>query len=289
MFQFRGTVKEEQNNFAGIGTTGNGVPGDSFASISAGVLGQIQHLASYAGTDIPIDELVAPRTKEVKNFILGKSTTWEGLAGSWATDEDYFEKLQYHHHRIFEPREQDPGWYRLVDLEEQKFFVAMCGGNAIFKYPVKDHTLAALSDACDSLLKAFPEARGVRSDKAMDISEVPEYVETPSNQPTPTPPTNPWNPLPTTEPAYFWKQSPNYSQRQSKITHIILHNTAGSFWGAVSWLCNPASGASAHLVIPRDGGRVAALVNEKNAAWHAGSSKWNHCSIGIEIEVTNNK
>ncbi len=293
LFKFGGDVRKEQNNFAGIGATGNGEPGDSFDSISEGVLGQIQHLASYAGRDIPKDELVAPRTRAVKNIILGKSETWEGLAGTWAADKEYFGKLQYHHRRIFEPRDQEPGWYRLVDQEEQKFFVAMCGVNAIFKYPVKDHTLVALSSACDNLLKAFPEARAVHSDKAMDISEVPDYVETSPDpvepQPDPGNPTNPWNPLPTTEPAYFWRHSPNCSQRRDNITHIILHNTAGSFWGSVDWLCKRESQASAHLVIPRDGGKIAALVSEKKAAWHAGSQKWNHCSIGIEITATKNQ
>lgn len=292
LFKFGGDVKIEQNNFAGIGATGNGEEGDSFDSISEGVLGQIQHLASYAGKDIPQDELVAPRTKEVKNIILGKTETWEGLAGTWAADKEYFEGLQYQHNRIFQPREQDPGWYRLVEQGEQKFFVAMCGGDAIFKYPVRDHSLTALSEACNSLLKAFPEARKVHSDKPMDISEVPEYTHTvpPATPPSPgqsgTSTSRLCDSVPKTEPAYFWRPSPNFSERRSKITHIILHNTAGSFWGAVSWLTDKRSQASAHVVIPRNGGEIAALVDEKNAAWHAGSGKWNHCSIGIEIEAT---
>lgn len=298
LFKFGGDVKMEQNNFAGLGTIGNGEPGDSFDSISAGVLGQIQHLASYAGKDIPQGELVAPRTKTVKNIILGKTETWEGLAGTWAADKKYFDRLQYHYNRIFQPREQDPGWYRLVEQGGQKFFVAMCGGDAIFKYPVKDHTLSALSEACNSLLKAFPDARKVHSDKPMDISEVPEYTHTVPPVPPPqtgrvgnntdTGSSRLCDSVPKTEPAYFWRRSPNQSQRNnnSKITHIILHNTAGSFWGAVSWLTNPRSRASAHVVIPRSGGEIAALVDERNAAWHAGSSRWNRCSIGIEIEAT---
>ena len=292
LFKFGGDVKIEQNNFAGIGATGNGAPGDEFKNISEGVLGQIQHLASYAGKDIPKDELVAPRTKEVKSIILGKTETWEGLAGTWAADKEYFEGLKYQYNRIFQPREQDPGWYRLVEQGEQKFFVAMCGGEAILKYPVKDHTLSALSEACSSLLKAFPDARKVHSDKSMDISEVPEYTHTvppenpPSTGPAGTGTSRLCDSVPKTEPAYFWRPSPNFSQRRNKITHIILHNTAGSFLGAVSWLTKPEAQASAHVVIPRSGGEVAALVDEKNAAWHAGSGKWNHCSIGIEIEAT---
>jgi hypothetical protein len=286
VFGFGGAVKPEQNNFAGIAATGNGVPGESFDTISEGVLAQIQHLACYAGKDIPDNELVADRTKEVKSYILGKSESWEGLAGTWAADPDYFEGLLYHYQRIFQPREQNPGWYRLVEEDSKKFFVAMSGENPIFKYPVKDHSILALKDASQELIEAFPSAQNVHSDKAMDVYEIPTY------EPITVPPPvdrHPVNGLPTSEPPYFWRQSPNKSTRRDQIEYIILHNTAGSFWGSVSWLCNPASRASAHLVIPRDGGKFAALVSEKEAAWHAGSRKWNHCSIGIEIECAENQ
>lgn len=286
IFAFGGDVKPEQNNFAGIGATGNGARGESFATVSDGVLAQIQHLACYAGDDIPTSELKAQRTKEVKNYILGKSQTWEEL--TWAEDKEYFNRIQYHYHRIFEPREQTPGWYRLVEQGEQKFLVAMSAGTPIFKYPVANHSLTALRDTCDELLKTFPEAHNVRNNQPMDLSDIPDYQEGERNGSNGNG-ANPWNNLPTTEPPYFWRRSPNFSQRNGQITHIILHNTAGSFWGSVEWLCNPKANASAHLVIPRNGGKIAALVNEKDAAWHAGSTKWNHCSIGIEIECANNQ
>lgn len=285
IFQFGGDVQLEQNNFAGIGATGNGVPGDSFPTISAGVLGQIQHLACYAGTDIPQSELVAPRTKLVKADILGKSKTWEGLTGTWAADREYFDRIQYHYRRIFQPRQQQPGWYRLVEQNQKKFFVAMSGDTPVFKYAVADNTLSALQKACSSLLTALPSALTVHSDKPMDVAEIPDYQ--PGDTDTvDSDQSNPWNSLPSAEPAYFWQHSPNYSARDHEITHIILHNTDGAFLGAVSWLCNPEAHASAHLVIPRSGGKIAALVNEKDAAWHAGSHQWNHCSLGIEIEAT---
>ncbi len=41
-----------QNNFAGIGTTGGGVPGDSFPDVSTGVLAQMQHLVAYSGEHV---------------------------------------------------------------------------------------------------------------------------------------------------------------------------------------------------------------------------------------------
>lgn len=82
------------------------------------------------------------------------------------------------------------------------------------------------------------------------------------------------------------KNSPNKSARGATISHLVLHNTAGGFSGSVDWLCNPAAGASAHLVISRKG-ETAQLVPFAEKAWHAGNANPN--SIGIEIEATNNQ
>lgn len=84
------------------------------------------------------------------------------------------------------------------------------------------------------------------------------------------------------------KASPNQSDRNGSITHIVLHNTAGSFAGSISWLCNPIAKASAHLVISRQG-QTASLVSFAKKAWHAGNSRFNSNSIGIEIEATNSQ
>ena len=93
------------------------------------------------------------------------------------------------------------------------------------------------------------------------------------------------------------KQRPsnNFSSRQGiKIIAIVDHITAGSFSGAVSWLSNPASKASAHYVISRSG-EIVQLVADENSAWHAGGinkPNWplydgvnpNRYTIGIEHE-----
>ena len=84
------------------------------------------------------------------------------------------------------------------------------------------------------------------------------------------------------------KNSPNKSTRTGTISKILLHNTAGSFDGSVSWLCNPNARASAHLVISRTG-KTAQLVKFGETAWHAGNGRVNHTSIGIEIEATNSQ
>lgn len=90
-----GDVRPQQNNFAGIGTTGGGVPGDSFPNVATGVLGQIQHLVVYAGERIP--NPVAPRTRLKQDDILSASApisatravTFQDLSGRWAVDRRY--------------------------------------------------------------------------------------------------------------------------------------------------------------------------------------------------------
>ncbi|WP_240689234.1 N-acetylmuramoyl-L-alanine amidase [Ammoniphilus sp. YIM 78166] len=82
-FRFGGDVKPNQNNFGGIGATGGGNPGHSFATIEEGVTAQIQHLYAYATRDpLPAGEpLVSPRFHLVQR---GSAPNWEDLAGKWA-------------------------------------------------------------------------------------------------------------------------------------------------------------------------------------------------------------
>ena len=61
---FGGDVKPHQNNFAGIGATGNGAPGESFPSVAEGVRAHLQHLLMYAG--VHVDDPVAERTRKVQ-------------------------------------------------------------------------------------------------------------------------------------------------------------------------------------------------------------------------------
>jgi hypothetical protein len=89
----KGDVSPRQNNFAGIGTTGGGVPGDSFPDVATGVLGQMQHLIAYSGE--PVDNPVARRTREKQADIISASrrlrrpVTFRDLAGRWAVDKRY--------------------------------------------------------------------------------------------------------------------------------------------------------------------------------------------------------
>lgn len=70
---------------------------------------------------------------------------------------------------------------------------------------------------------------------------------------------------------------------------LVIHYTAGAgYHSTAEWLCNQASGASAHLVIGRQG-ELAQLLPFNKMAWHAGTSAWkgrthmNRFSIGIEL------
>ncbi len=93
-----GDVRPSQNNFAGIGATGGGVPGDRYPDVSTGVLAQIQHLVAYSGE--LVEQPVARRTREVQQKVvelsqaLGRPVTWRDLAGRWAVDRKYGNSIE---------------------------------------------------------------------------------------------------------------------------------------------------------------------------------------------------
>ncbi len=89
--QFGGDVKIDQFNFAGIGATGGGVPGNSFPDVRTGIRAQVQHLKAYASTDPLNNACVDPRFNYVKR---GSAPTMEQLAGKWAASTGYGESLR---------------------------------------------------------------------------------------------------------------------------------------------------------------------------------------------------
>ena len=86
--------------------------------------------------------------------------------------------------------------------------------------------------------------------------------------------------------------SPNYSKKiryKKDIKFIIIHYTGmQSEIESLKRLKNPKHKVSCHYVINRKG-KIFQLVREKNAAWHAGKSRWkkfinlNNYSLGIEL------
>jgi len=109
--QYGGVVAPEQNNMAGIGATGPGVPGNSFATAELGVIAQYAHLAWYiypAHLSDPYCVMVTqpaagPITVpgDPRHFVQADGsphkanvrTVYE-LSGKWAVGADYGATLQ---------------------------------------------------------------------------------------------------------------------------------------------------------------------------------------------------
>ena len=87
--------------------------------------------------------------------------------------------------------------------------------------------------------------------------------------------------------------SPNYTPASKvravygmdrKITGITIHHwgiKGQKFQNVVNFLCRKGGNTSAHEVI--ESGKVAVIVDHKNAAWHAGNAKGNATTIGLEL------
>jgi hypothetical protein len=93
----RGDVRDKQNNFAGIGATGHGAPGEKFPDIKSGVHAQIQHLVAYSGERLA--DPVAARTQLVQDSVIETSkrlrrpVTFGDLARRWAADRAYAKSI----------------------------------------------------------------------------------------------------------------------------------------------------------------------------------------------------
>lgn len=100
---YGGLVTPDMNNFCGLGSTG--LPGPDgpergliFPDPRTGARAHIQHLKGYA-TEEPLNqELVDPRYRWVR---LGAAPTIYGLAGTWAADREYGNKLSSIMQRLY--------------------------------------------------------------------------------------------------------------------------------------------------------------------------------------------
>ncbi|TAL01726.1 MAG: N-acetylmuramoyl-L-alanine amidase [Rhodospirillaceae bacterium] len=89
-------------------------------------------------------------------------------------------------------------------------------------------------------------------------------------------------------------RSPNFGPRRPVegrvgVRHLIIHYTGMKDASeALTRLCDPEAGVSAHYLITEDG-TIFSLVDEEARAWHAGAAFWggvcdlNSTSIGIEL------
>jgi hypothetical protein len=94
-----GDVRSAQNNFAGLGATGGGEPGESFKDIPTGVRAHLEHLLLYSGEKL--DNPVADRTRKVQEW--GVLTKWQArftrpitfadLAQQWAPGSTSYARM----------------------------------------------------------------------------------------------------------------------------------------------------------------------------------------------------
>jgi Mannosyl-glycoprotein endo-beta-N-acetylglucosaminidase len=85
----------QDNNFAGVGATVSGKPGETFNDIATGVLAHLQHVLMYSTTRIP--DPVANRTRLVQDDVravmrrLHRPVTFADLAREWTgTDQNTY-------------------------------------------------------------------------------------------------------------------------------------------------------------------------------------------------------
>lgn len=98
--RFGGLVTEEMNNFCGLGSTGPANPGLWFPDERTGVRAHIQHLKAYGSTEPLEGEQVDPRFGLVSPR--GKAPDIFGLAGTWAADRQYGQRLADLLERLYE-------------------------------------------------------------------------------------------------------------------------------------------------------------------------------------------
>jgi hypothetical protein len=89
--KFGGLVTPEMHNYCGLGAIDSERRGERFESEQMGVRAHIQHLQAYALTTPLQGGLIDPRYKYV--LPRGKAQDVFALAGTWASDKAYGQKL----------------------------------------------------------------------------------------------------------------------------------------------------------------------------------------------------
>jgi hypothetical protein len=86
---YGGDVSPYQNNFAGIGATGGGAAGASFATAEAGVMAQVAHMVAYVYAESPV-QWATSATDPRFDFVnpRGAAVVLADLNGRWAVPGD---------------------------------------------------------------------------------------------------------------------------------------------------------------------------------------------------------
>jgi len=94
--EYTGDVSPDQNNFVGMGATGGGVPGNSFATEELGIIAHYAHLAWYYYPDhinIYCSSVYDPRHFGSTHYRYTGDTTLGFLNGRWAPGSTYADKI----------------------------------------------------------------------------------------------------------------------------------------------------------------------------------------------------
>ncbi|MBR6013020.1 MAG: tetratricopeptide repeat protein [Selenomonadaceae bacterium] len=86
-WNYGGDVDPKQNNFCGLGATGNKEPGAKFDTPQIGARAHLQHLLAYATKRPPRTAIVDPRyllLAQYRQDVFGKIQNWTRLNGVWA-------------------------------------------------------------------------------------------------------------------------------------------------------------------------------------------------------------
>jgi hypothetical protein len=89
--KYGGQVSASQNNFAGLGALDGGAKGLKFRTLRDGIRAHVQHLKAYGSEESLKNRCIDPRFRLVKR---GSAKTIYALAGKWASDPDYGNKIR---------------------------------------------------------------------------------------------------------------------------------------------------------------------------------------------------
>ncbi len=102
--EFNGDVKSNQNNFVGLGATGGGVPGSSFATEELGIIAHYAHLSWYyypSHINQYCNLTYDPRHSGTSHYKYTGDTTVGFLNGRWAPSSTYTDKILQFANQIY--------------------------------------------------------------------------------------------------------------------------------------------------------------------------------------------
>lgn len=175
---YKGDVRADQNNFAGLGATGKGARGERFSDISTGVRAHLEHVVMYSGERV--ENPVAERTRNIQDW--GVLTSWQkgfsrpitytDLAKKWAPgSRRYTRDMQTIATRFFEGpcREPDPRPELVAEIRGTS-------GQAV----------AHKSAPPETTVSTLPSAPEAKPDVVAKVEKKPPQVQTASMTPSVT-------------------------------------------------------------------------------------------------------